>query len=101
MAPSGDVRVQELPVSSSDMLLPLLQKMVGGHIEVVPQFRTYSGEPCIVLCDEEGKLKGRPRNDTATEAWASSLGCRTWQLGDHLVGDIAILQGSHELLENF
>lgn len=44
------------------------------------------------ICDEEGKLKGKPINEEATAAWYSQLtGKHKWD--DVLVGDIAIVYG--------
>ena len=72
--------------------------VAGGYIQMVPQFGMYQGRKCVVFCDEEGKLKGYPPNNRATELWAQSLGIQPFRLGDHLVGDIAILLGDDEFL---
>lgn len=37
-----------------------LQRAVGGHIETVPEPEL--PKECVIICDEEGKLKGKPLN---------------------------------------
>lgn len=37
-----------------------LQNAVGGYIETVPE--PGLPEDCVIICDEEGKLKGKPCN---------------------------------------
>jgi hypothetical protein len=49
--------------------LQLLCDIVGGNIEQVPYWSTYEGEPCVVFCDDEGKVKKLPVNKEATEEW--------------------------------
>ena len=39
--------------------LSVLQQMVGGYIEIVP---LGDRRDCAIICDEEGKLKGKERN---------------------------------------
>lgn len=65
-----------------------LQAAVGGYIEVVPHFNFFNGRPCAAVCDEEGKLKGKPINEEATIAWRAQTNTT-----DVLVGDIAIVYG--------
>ena len=49
--------------------LERLQELVGGYIETVPSiFRDY-----ILVIDEEGKLKGLPKNRIANELSALSV----------------------------
>jgi len=67
-----------------------LQALVGGYIEVIPGFTKFNGQPCIVLGDEEGKLKHKPTNNRATIEWARCLNGS----GDYLVGDIVVLTGA-------
>ena len=55
-----------------------LQELVGGDIEIVP----YGSE--MVVCDEEGKLKGRPLNHVATRRYGRFL--------DPFVGDVLIVK---------
>lgn len=74
----------------------------GGDIEIVPHFDKimYEGKyiECVAFCDEEGKLKGLPINSYATHKWAILLGCDKDQIGDYLVGDIAIVFGDVEFM---
>lgn len=74
--------------------LEQLQEMVGGYIEVVPMFNDHRGEECVVYCDEEGKIKNKRYNQTATEWWND---CNTIG-GDALVGDVVILVGDAQFL---
>ena len=64
----GEAQVVEI-----DNELTALQKAVGGHIETV----TIASDACLI-CDEEGRLKGKPLN-----ARASILGILV--VGDVLV----------------
>lgn len=66
-----------------------IQKFVGGNIEMVGSFVEYEGKPCVVFCNEEGKLEDLPFNMAATSAWMT---CR-FDISDVLVGDVAICQG--------
>jgi hypothetical protein len=56
--------------------LPNLQKHVGGHIETV----TLPGG-VVVICDEEGRLKGKPHNCTVFPGAYSAV---------EFVGDIVV-----------
>lgn len=52
--------------------LHVLQQLVGGYIETLTLF-----EDACLLCDEEGKLKGKPYNCTV--------------LGEPIVGDLLLV----------
>lgn len=39
-----------------------LQKTVGGYIETVPVTKSADGKPIILVCNEEGKLRGLEHN---------------------------------------
>lgn len=68
---------EEVEVPSGNSLA-FLQTMVGGYIELAPcHCKEYAG----VICDEEGKLKGKPINKEATKL----AGVAPY---DVLVGDI-------------
>ena len=77
--------------------LAKLQSAVAGHIELVPAFDRYMSMPCVVFCNEEGKLHGLPMNVIATRAWMQCNG--GGPLNDVLVGDIAIICGPKSFLE--
>lgn len=82
----------------------------NGHIEVVPFFRhvLYKGKvinDCVAFCDEEGKLKRLPYNQTATEQWQSSLQRqgrtlyeKTGEAKDTLVGPIIVVWGDKDFM---
>ncbi len=65
-----------------------ISKEVGGHIELVPGFTQFEGEPCQAYCNEEGKLMGLRYNTSATKAWVTQF-----DTPDFLVGNIVILTG--------
>jgi hypothetical protein len=67
-----------------------LQKLVGGYINVV---ESLDGEADIVL-DEEGKLKGKEVNESATKLW---LGDDKADWFDVLVGDVVVCRGKARL----
>jgi hypothetical protein len=77
--------------------LEKFQRAVGGHLEVVPNFKTFDGENCVVMCDEEGKVKDKPINYPATHHWYEAA--RTL-IPDVLVGDILVITGDDEFMEN-
>lgn len=87
----GKITVQDY---SDAVPLNVLQAAVGGYIEIVPGFDVYEFEgewrPCVAYCNEDGKIIGLPKNDTATALWLGSH--------DVLVGDVVILVGDDEFL---
>jgi hypothetical protein len=76
--------------------LDVLQRIVGGYIEQIGGFTSYAGFPAVAFADEEGKLKGKPFNALATEAWKIAKGSDP---GDELVGDVAVLTGDADFME--
>jgi hypothetical protein len=74
----------ELIEISRDSALATLQGAVGGYIEVLG----LAADLSLVL-DEEGKLKGRPRNDIAIRL-AQHFAVRL-QPGDLIVGDVVLV----------
>jgi hypothetical protein len=105
-----------------------LQKAVEGFIEVVPYFDTFvppsdiksfnEGEPlpCVVFCNEEGKIHKLPVNYQATRLWDCALrrvrdanakalypnGLSRPDGGsaDVLVGPVLIVTGDPEFMES-
>lgn len=78
------------------------QKLVGGYIEVVPGWnqwflKDYGFVDAVVICDEEGKLRDKPLNQKATGLWRAHAG----QSRDVLVGDIVVIAGSKEFIEEW
>jgi hypothetical protein len=65
------------------------RKLVGGYVQVVPVFRKFEGMSCVVLCDEDGKMTGKPYNVRATLEWKRCAGGHD----DMLVGDVVVVTG--------
>jgi len=70
-----------------------LHEIVGGFIEPVPHWDDYMGMPCVVWCNEEGKLRGLPLNRRATMLWYAKLG---QPVDDVLVGNVVLCIGFEE-----
>lgn len=70
---TGEV-LEVSPDKGKTFSLARLQELVGGYIEILP-FGNW-----LFVCDEEGKLKGKPLNANATEE------ARRWF--DPFVGDV-------------
>lgn len=87
-----------LEVNHSDVLKEL-QYIVGGLIEQVPGFDTYSEYKCIAFCHEEGKIRDLPLNFQATSHWYDSLKKKGLKTSDYLVGNIAVAYGDKEFME--
>jgi hypothetical protein len=95
----------------------VFHKAVGGYLELVPYFDTihWDGElhQCVAFCDEEGKIKGKEFNITATLLWKLALERSGKWVGiestgnflevrpmpDYLVGDIAVVWGDKEFMD--
>lgn len=78
---NGEV-VEVQPKNGTDFQLDELQAIVGGYIEVVS---LHDGR--LIVCDEEGKLKGYDRNHKATELFRLTLLTTDFLVGDILVCD--------------
>lgn len=74
---TGDVSIHS-PDSDAEVEIELLQGLIGGYVE-----RISNQHFDLAFCDEEGKLRGKARNDVATKL----LGIRE----DHLVGSVVLL----------
>jgi hypothetical protein len=111
--PNGRERlVQEVNDSSQDAeLLTALQKIVGGYIEAVPHFTTFpfNGglQRCRAFCNEDGKREQLPYNRFATARWQQALQAQgaslqnsRGELLDFLVGNVAVVFGDAEFMEN-
>jgi hypothetical protein len=64
----------------NDNSLEGMQKAVGGYIEIVT-----THDDKVMVIDEEGKFKDKPRNDKATSMVS------LWP-GDYIVGDVIIAE---------
>lgn len=78
------------PVLTKKLSLEKAQELVGGYVEVVPMFNKYLGKSCVVLCNEEGKIRGLDRNNRATLEWIKCTGPIT----DCLVGSVVVIMGA-------
>jgi hypothetical protein len=82
---SGSIREES---HDKPLTLEWLQSAAGGYIQLIPHFKMYKGEQCVVFGDEDGKIKGKPINTKATDLWR-----KQGILGDVLVGDIVVVIG--------
>ena len=90
----------------------VLQKAVGGYIEVVPLFDTIEIEgelqACVAFCNEDGKGERLRLNQRATFLWERALQRRKEEprtlqekdggLADYLVGNVAVLWGDEDFM---
>ena len=96
VSPEGHIRkigIDKPPENS------VINKIVGGHFELVPYFTRYDGNPCIAYCHTEGKLPhvNLPPNRFAQALWEKAVGRPITE--DHLVGSIAIIVGPEKFLK--
>jgi len=77
---TGEMRV----IEKEKLSLEFMQRTVGGYIQVVPL-----GGSTVLVCNEEGKLKGLPLNDKATLLWEKVYG-KT----DIIVGNVIIAKSN-------
>lgn len=73
--------------------LETLQSLIGGYIETVPVRIPVSDKPTMIV-NEEGKLKGLPRNKAATKI------ARLYD-GDYIAGDAVLLDANTEEFKSF
>lgn len=90
---SVTIRVLNQPMSLRDK-----QGVVGGLIQIVPDFGRYADKPCIAFCNEEGLLEGLAFNPVATAAWRKFLDATAGPDGyvkdmANLVGDVLVITG--------
>jgi hypothetical protein len=101
--PVGDGAVSSKELTAAPRLQDLVAGIGGGYIELVPDFKTYQGKPCVAFCDEDGKRKRLPYNVRASELWYGQIpdtfwrGDTPWPL-DILVGPIVIVTGDPQLM---
>jgi len=78
---SGEVS-DVTPANGKHFSLAEMQRFVGGYIEIIP-----AQDPLFSLViNEEGKLNGLPRNETATSMTRGVV-----MPGDFVVGDVLII----------
>lgn len=84
--------------------LDVLQKAVGGNIEIVPYLDEFvtpnSRLKCVAFCNEEGKLNSLPSNFIANVIWAACLDTKKLNMFDNLCGDVVILWGDDEFMDS-
>ena len=80
----GEPGYMEIPDDGNEELLTL-QTYVGGWIQAIPVPGDDEGKLTAYI-NEEGKIKGLPRNNLATEKFQSVL-----MPGDFIVGNLVIL----------
>ena len=79
---SGEI-IETTPRNGNDFELDELQAIVGGYIEVLSL-----RDGRLIVCDEEGKLKGKDRNHKATDIFQAAMPTRDFIVGDALVCDV-------------
>lgn len=84
ISPEG-VETPVTPTNGRDFKLEEAQKIVGGYIEVVSS----RDRKTIMIVDEEGKLKGYPLNQKATEFAHAQ---RMIMLDDCIVGTVLVCE---------
>ena len=89
MSEDGSYITIYLSDEDGEPTLKAMQEAVGGYIEVV-----YAENGDQIILDEEGRLKGKPINEDASEHW---LGDRWNNDTANIVGDAIILSGKARL----
>jgi Domain of unknown function (DUF3846) len=93
--PDGRIRKEAIDKAPDHTVL---NKIVGGYIELIPYFTKYDGSSCVAFCNEEGKLPHLklPPNKFAQALWERAVGRPITE--DYLVGSIAIIVGPEKFL---
>ena len=89
MSEDGSYITIYLSDEDGEPTLKAMQEAVGGYIEVV-----YAENGDQIILDEEGRLKGKPINEDASEHW---LGDRCDNDTANIVGDAIVLSGKARL----
>ena len=89
MSEDGSYITIYLSDEDGEPTLKAMQEAVGGYIEVV-----YAENGDQIILDEEGRLKGKPINEDASEHW---LGDRWDNDTENIVGDAIVLSGKARL----
>lgn len=90
ISPDGTVRVVT-PANGTDFSLEELQEFVGGDFQIISP---PSATGAIIVCNEEGKLMGLPRNEIATQMWQEHAEPGTPRLEDEVVGTVLLCHTS-------
>lgn len=90
--PDGRTEEQTLPDDTDGAArLALFQHLVGGWVEAV-----YLDDDRLLIIDEEGKLKGRPRNVAATQLALDYLMPGDWICGTAVLTDVREFDGPED-----
>ena len=83
---------QTIHRNDKPMSLKEMQDAVGGQIELA-----YDDGETQIVCNEEGKMKGLPENEEATDLWNEKLDKMNsnpnFFNSDYLAGDVLVLTG--------
>ena len=83
---------QTIHRNDKPMSLKEMQDAVGGQIELA-----YDDGETQIVCNEEGKIKGLPENEEATDLWNEKLDKMNSNPNifnsDYLAGDVLVLTG--------
>jgi len=84
-----DGRIVEVePANGTDFSLPELKEIIGGgYIQVV---NPPSSSGALLICDEEGKMKGSPVNRVASEVWQDGCAPGSLRSLDAIVGTVLL-----------
>ena len=85
-------KVKTIYKNDKEMSYQEMRKAVGGNIELA-----YDDGETQIVCNEEGKIKGLPENEEATDLWNEKLAKfntnPNFVNSDYLVGDVLVLTG--------
>jgi len=86
-----------IELREADTELATLQAIVGGYIELVPDWHEHEGRSCDVFCNERGRPEGLPVNARATDGWLKALeGKGPLRYAPVLYGDVVITPPTDE-----
>lgn len=99
LVPAGFGRIERKDLDAPPTI-EQLSSAVGGEIEHVPYFNFFidsdlEWKPCIVFCNENGKLRGLEANPRITTLWQA---LHRWPVMDIIVGPAVILTGTSALM---
>lgn len=89
ITPNGDT-LRNVTEGAPKVQALIKDALGGAWLELVPGFDQYGDAPCVVFCDEEGKLKGLPTNGKATYLWYACLAPKPFR-PDVLHGTVVIV----------
>ena len=75
----------DIAPADAEFTLDELQGLVGGTIQIIPLEQI----GMMMVMDDEGKLKGLPRNDSAT---ALARSCNALLPGDYVAGVAVVIR---------